>query len=314
MLDAARKAELGSISVNGMTRSQIEERQFQISQRQFQLTEARKLKEAEILVLQDSLYAIDLLRKPIQKDIADYEFKISEEKRLQLDPAQKLLDKANAAKDAYQAQTDKLINNIEYIGKNKDAWVEANVEIDAAESSGKGLEGALKNAEGFVKGITDKWNALYSKEITLTINEIRNVTENVTTKKSNQSSGGGKMYGGWIKKMATGGYVPGSGMTDKVHTMLTPGEFVVNKSAASQFGPMLSALNESKYPGMKNSNYGNISPLNVSSAVDNSSSAVYNYSVGISVNGSNSSPDDIARAVMTQIKNVDAQRIRKQSA
>ena len=313
MLDAARKAEIGSITVNGMTRAEIEERQFQISQQQFQLTEARKLKEAEILVLQDKLYAIDLLRKPVQKDIADLEFKISEQKRLQLDPAQKALDKANEAKDAYQKQTDNLVSQIKYIGQTKDAWVEANVELDAAETSGTNLEGALKNAEGYVKGITDKWAALDSKTITLTVNEIRNITEVVTQKKSDQSSGGGKMYGGWIKKMALGGYVPGSGMTDKVHTLLTPGEFVVNKSAASKLGPMLSALNESKYPGMKNSGYRNVSPVNASSSVNNSSSAVYNYSVGISVNGSNSSPDDIARAVMTQIKNVDSQRIRKQS-
>jgi hypothetical protein len=54
---------------------------------------------------------------------------------------------------------------------------------------------------------------------------------------------------------------------------------------------------------------------NMSSAnVNNNSTAVYNYSVGINVNGSNSSPNDIARAVMTEIKNVDAQRIRSQRA
>ena len=321
MLDAARKAELGSLSVNGMTRSQIEERQFQISQQQFQLTEARKVQEAAILVLQDKLYAIDLLRKPIQEQIAGWEFKISEEKRNQLDPAQELLDKANEAKDAYQSQTDNLVSQVKYIGQTKDAWVEANVQLDAAETSGTNLEGALKNAEGYVKGITDKWNTLDSKAITLTINEIRNVSVVETKVDADDAHKGimaranaGKMYGGLVKKMALGGFVPGSGMTDKVHTMLTPGEFVVNRSATKSFGPMLSALNASKYPGMKNSSYGNVSPVNVSSAVDNSSSAVYNYSVGISVNGSNSSPDDIARAVMTQIKNVDSQRIRKQSA
>jgi hypothetical protein len=51
-----------------------------------------------------------------------------------------------------------------------------------------------------------------------------------------------------------------------------------------------------------------------SASVNNNSTAVYNYSVGINVNGSNSNPQDIARAVMTEIKNVDAQRIRSQRA
>ena len=57
-----------------------------------------------------------------------------------------------------------------------------------------------------------------------------------------------------------------------------------------------------------------LSPSNISttSSVNNNLSSVYNYSVGITVNGSNSSADDIARAVMTQIKNVDSQRIRGQ--
>jgi hypothetical protein len=41
---------------------------------------------------------------------------------------------------------------------------------------------------------------------------------------------------------------------------------------------------------------------------------VYNYNVGINVGGSSANPQDIARAVMTQIKNIDAQRIRSQRA
>jgi hypothetical protein len=57
-----------------------------------------------------------------------------------------------------------------------------------------------------------------------------------------------------------------------------------------------------------------VMPTNISSStsVNNNSSSVYNYSVGINVSGSNSTPDEIARAVMTQIKYVDSQRIRGQ--
>jgi TP901 family phage tail tape measure protein len=143
--------------------------------------------------------------------------------------------------------------------------------------------------------------------------------------------------GGMVPKyMASGGKAIGS---DTVPAMLTPGEFVMNKSATKAFGPMLSAINGSKYPsmmrGLSSPQYGggannisstlisqsypqmsNVSVMpitNMSSAnVNTNSTAVYNYSVGINVGGSNSSPNDIARAVMTEIKNVDAQRIRSQ--
>jgi hypothetical protein len=39
---------------------------------------------------------------------------------------------------------------------------------------------------------------------------------------------------------------------------------------------------------------------------------MYNYNVGINVNESNASSNDIARAVIGQIKYIDSQRIRGQ--
>jgi hypothetical protein len=59
-----------------------------------------------------------------------------------------------------------------------------------------------------------------------------------------------------------------------------------------------------------------ISPTNLSSSnyTNNNSTTVYNYSVGITVSGSNSNPNDIARSVMKQIKNIDSQRIGAQRA
>jgi 4-hydroxy-3-methylbut-2-enyl diphosphate reductase IspH len=37
---------------------------------------------------------------------------------------------------------------------------------------------------------------------------------------------------------------------------------------------------------------------------------VYNYSLSVGVNGTSASPDDIARTVIAQIRNMDAQRLR----
>jgi TP901 family phage tail tape measure protein len=145
------------------------------------------------------------------------------------------------------------------------------------------------------------------------------------------TGGGGGGGGNSLLMMSSGGMVPkymaygGMSMgSDTVPAMLTPGEFVMNKKATKAFGPALAAMNSSKYPSMMTKGLSsptyqtsatNISaPSNVSNStsVNNNSSSVYNYSVGINVGGSNANPQDIARAVMTQIKNVDSQRIRTQ--
>ena len=92
--------------------------------------------------------------------------------------------------------------------------------------------------------------------------------------------------GGMIPKyMAKGGFTRGS---DIVPAMLTPGEFVMSKYAVSTHG----------VDKMKAMNNG-----------DSIGDAVYNYSVNVNVK-SDANPDEIARAVMMQIKQVDGQKIR----
>ena len=97
----------------------------------------------------------------------------------------------------------------------------------------------------------------------------------------------------------------------------------MNKAATKRFGPMLENLNNSKYPSMLESltptTYANFSSSTVSPVfnnslknVSNNSSTMYNYNVGINVHESNASSNDIARAVMGQIKYIDSQRIRGQ--
>ena len=150
---------------------------------------------------------------------------------------------------------------------------------------------------------------------------------------SNNIGGGGSGPFG-LQMLSTGGmvkpkYFSVGGLsrgTDTVPAMLTPGEFVMNKKATKAFGPMLAAMNGSKFSsmlskGMSAPTYQTpstniIAPSNISNSnsINNNSSSVYNYSVGINVSGTNLNSQDIAREVMTQIKNVDAQRIRSQRA
>jgi hypothetical protein len=115
---------------------------------------------------------------------------------------------------------------------------------------------------------------------------------------------------------AQGGFVAKG--TDTVPAMLTPGEFVVKRSVADQYGALLQAINSGTYKDLQSPTYSNMSNSSVkvrsgagNSAADNSS-RVYNYNVDINVNSSNSSPNDIAKAVMSEIKYIDSQRIRGQ--
>lgn len=92
--------------------------------------------------------------------------------------------------------------------------------------------------------------------------------------------------GGLVPKyFAAGGYARG---TDTVPAMLTPGEFVMSRYAVNHTG------------------LDNMKAINSGASLGNS---VYNYNLSVNVK-SDANPDDIARTVMTQIRQIDSQRIR----
>jgi TP901 family phage tail tape measure protein len=121
--------------------------------------------------------------------------------------------------------------------------------------------------------------------------------------------------GGLVPKyFAAGGYSKG---TDTVPAMLTPGEFIVKKNVADQYRSLLESLNNGTYRSFEAPTYSSMNN-NVKvgagatgSSADNSSK-VYNYNVGISVNNTNANADDIAKAVMSEIRYIDSQRLRGQ--
>jgi TP901 family phage tail tape measure protein len=331
-LAAAREAEIGAVSVSGMTRVQIEERQFQIGQQTFALEQQRQVVEAQILAIQDQIYAKELLREPINKKIRDYQFDIDKAQRNLLVPAQQALDKATLAREQYEKQTEALIKSISYQGQTKDQWVIINTELTAVESKIKAVENETSKSAKNTAAILASWQALKSKTITLTENVNRIITTTNIVNTSYTSSGkppAGKMYGGKILPMNYGGMVPsyfaagGRVGSDSVPAMLTPGEFVMNKAATKRFGPMLNQMNNSKFPSMiedmtpavySSNNSSIVSPTitSVATTVSDNSSTMYNYNIGISVPQSNASSNDIARAVIGQIKYIDSQRIRGQ--
>jgi len=115
--------------------------------------------------------------------------------------------------------------------------------------------------------------------------------------------------GGMVPKyFANGGFNKG---TDTVPAMLTPGEFVVNRKATQQFGPLLSEINSPtfKTPRSATPNFAGInSPNSITST--NNSKTLYNYNLSVNVSSSNANPNDIARTVINQIKQIDNQRVR----
>jgi hypothetical protein len=92
--------------------------------------------------------------------------------------------------------------------------------------------------------------------------------------------------GGMVPKyFANGGFAIG---TDTVPAMLTPGEFVMSRYAVNNTGlDKMKAINSGAQIG----------------------ETVYNYSLTVNAK-SDASPDDIARTVMAQIKQIDSQKIR----
>jgi TP901 family phage tail tape measure protein len=130
--------------------------------------------------------------------------------------------------------------------------------------------------------------------------------------------------GGMVKPSyySNGGFAKG---TDTVPAMLTPGEFVMNRNASKDFGPLLSAINSGGknfttpvYPEISRAYpsaniggglYTNNSVAEISAPVDNS---VYNYSLSVNVAGTNATPDQIANVVMRKLQGVESQRVRGQ--
>jgi hypothetical protein len=94
-------------------------------------------------------------------------------------------------------------------------------------------------------------------------------------------------------KFAKGGRVPGFGNSDSIHSMLTPGEFVVNRAQATKFGPVLSAINSGSIKSPETVG-GNVN-------IDN---------IIFQINGTNLNERDIADIAVRKMKGLDSATIR----
>jgi len=297
-LEVSRQQALTGITAGGMTKDQIEARTYAIGQQVFSLEQQRKTLQDQVVVLQDKNYATEQNIYKIKED--------------SLIPQQKALE-------TYQKLTTSLIEGQLVLGKTQKEWVTAEGKVNlynaALDLSNEKLSGMDKLLTSIAKKSSSLQTNLENKGTigALSVTPKTFTTGTGQTKITTPFDTGSaikKSLGGMVPKyMARGGKIG----SDTVPAMLTPGEFVMNKQATKSFGPLLSMLNESKYPSMIGSSYAGQggSGSNITSVSDNSSS-VYNYNVGITVPQSSANPNDIARAVIGQIKYIDNQRIRGQ--
>ena len=186
-------------------------------------------------------------------------------------------------------------------------WIQANNKVESIQ---KQLDSAVKTKDKFVKerngyaamgpalyqspGLLARYNELKDKLVPQWLDTVRwtgKGLQEATLARNNISATRPPQYlasGGMASYKSEGGSIFKSLGTDTIPAMLSPGEFVVRKFAVDNFGANnLKAINSGTYSG----------------------ESVYNYSVNVNVK-SGANPDQIAKAVMTQIKQVDSQRMR----
>jgi hypothetical protein len=265
-----------------------------------------------------------LTRDQIEEKIRGLKKSISDIEIGSLRTAQDAVKTANDANESA-----KLL--LSYKEKTREEWRLEALQVEAAKDKAlvyeTGVHKALKTAENLVK----QWNSLNKTIVTNhVINTVRNDSGSGASNSNNNAGSKSTNFGGGGKGfqfLAKGGFARG---TDTVPAMLTPGEFVVNRSATKEHGPILESINNGSMSELLSSlqlpvysppqrNYAPQGPSGIKystpknaespSSVDNS---VYNYNLSVNVEGSNLSANDVANQVMNKIKQVDAQRMRNQ--
>jgi TP901 family phage tail tape measure protein len=234
--------------------------------------------EQKLYDISEQIYALEQKQIPVLTEIkklqdANYNYQVNS-----IAPLQAKLDK-----------------ELEAIDVQRKKWNDVQLSIDGAKVRSTEYQNALKGIEDTLKKVKSLWDdiATSSTKATSSIGgstpTVLTTTVNGTkiTVPNNPGQAWGFASGGMVPKyFAAGGFSRG---TDTIPAMLTAGEYVVRKSAVDSLGiGTMNSINNGNMP----------------------SSPVYNYSLSVNVEGSNSSPDDIARTVMSEIKRIDSQRVR----
>jgi hypothetical protein len=296
-LEAQRQREIDALttSINGkmMTRAEIEAEIDVIQEKVYQ-------RGLQIQALEDSIYNRTLNEiKPLQEEINT----ITEEREqinLQIDALVLEITKKEYDQMLAVDKTNKSL------GKKRDLIKEIvaqyNEAIRLQGELGVGAPDGVKEKafggliSGMMMGGKVKGYAMGGK----------------ITYKGSREPAPGMMMGGKVKKYAFGSMVPGLGNTDRVPALLTPGEFVVRKSATKANLPLLQAINDQVFPSNSLGSSSSSSESVKTSITSISPSTMYNnnYSVNVNVANTDASPNDIANIVVQKIRSINDRQVR----
>ena len=291
-LETQRQKQVDSITttINGklMTRKQIEDSIVVSNENIYKISQAIKGIETEKL---------DIYK--LQEQSADRRFQYEIQALAQLTQNQAVYDILIAKEKelGFQiVQNRKISNDISYIPSSSPA---------ATSSTGSG-DKPKEIKTTVLKPTAASYAATVKKQIAAGQVDAARYTALAAMYAAKKKAFGGMMYGGSREappaiKMAYGSMVPGMGNTDRVPALLTPGEFVIRKSVASAYMPLLEQLNGNIYPG---------AAMPKGSAKNNSNLYNNSYSINVNVAGTDASPDEIANAVMSKIKQVESRSLR----
>jgi TP901 family phage tail tape measure protein len=294
-------------AISALGRNEIEKQNKQL-QLEINIIEATQLKtlQAQKQTIENTVESINLNITALNKqvEITKQGYIYSNGTKQDMDDLDDLIAKATAAGIPFTAELLKQAGSAQALAAALQLALATQQKLGSGATTIDEIKAGSKAGTITPQTITPQQQAVVLQSIKDLNAKIKPQLE-----KLQKLTGVKKMYGGLVKYMATGGAVG----SDTIPAMLTPGEFIVNKAASKAYRPLLERINESKYPGMLGGGGMTQIPVNnISTSMNDNSTAVYNYNLGFSINGANGSAKDIANAVMREIKNVDSQRIRGQ--
>ncbi len=109
------------------------------------------------------------------------------------------------------------------------------------------------------------------------LQELKDKTVTVTVEQKNVYGKGGQVS---VPKLASGGWIQGTGNTDNVPALLTPGEFVIRKSRSAIFKNLLEFLNYGSLPQIEKFLNLNVPKFNLSNLINIPKSLPAHYAQG----------------------------------
>lgn len=332
----------GLTTSEGLTRKQVEEQISNIKEQSYQVSlQVRDIEDViyernlQIVPLKDRQLQIDTQIRDINDQIYIREDQIKLIQDQQLEPLNKSL---KVQQDILKVNDDMFKQKIDDLSLRKDLadltqdeadrvfelakqWKSVGEIIAEINRISKSKDTALRSnppQRGNFNTLKQYENAVEKYGQKLLDIEVSRKAD-ISAVKLPMNAGGmvaKKYYSGGMarKKYYGGSLVSGAGGRDSIPAMLTPGEFVMRKSAVDKYGsPMLSKMNMGAFK-MPNYSVGQKEGIDVNSKTTNKTSInapMYNnYSVSVSVSGTNASADEIANKAVMKIKQMQNTAVR----